>query len=262
MLNWEDAVMVWEESFRSCESHRTGVNPTELAQTEQMESNGRTRPVVRPQGRNLFHSQQAAVARLQYAVTQESSLAILCGPGGSGVSTVLSTFSSYIQHVTHVVQIDLKTLEAVSKIATSIKSEAIVFVIDNCHLASDGMLASVSESIWQQSPQASVVLGGRGRLLTLLARDRGLLDKVLLRSVIHPFSLAETRAVVQSQLSNNGLFCSEAVTEVIHEVTAGIAGNIFRLIGMTQVVGGEHSGRPIEVADIEQIHERLYAAAA
>ena len=84
----------------------------------------------------------------------------------------------------------------------------------------------------------------------------------MLRSVLHPFSLAETRAVVQLRLSGNGLFCSERVPEVIHEVTAGIAGNIFRLIDMAQLVGGGLHGRPIEVADIEQIHERLYAAAA
>jgi hypothetical protein len=31
---------------------------------------------------------------------------------------------------------------------------------------------------------------------------------------------------------------------------------------MAQLVGGGLPGRPIEVADIEQIHERLYAAAA
>ena len=41
-----------------------------------------------------------------------------------------------------------------------------------------------------------------------------------------------------------------------------IAENIFRLIDMAQLVGGGLPGRPIEVADIEQIHERLYAAAA
>ena len=254
--------MVWDKSFGSCESQGAEIKPTDLVQTKQMGSNGTSQPVVRPQGGNLFRSQHAAVARLQYAITQEASLSILCGPGGSGVSTVLSAFSSSIQHVAHVVQIDLRTLETFSKIATYTKSEAPVFVIDNCHLASEDILASVSEAIWQQSPKASVVLGGRGRLLTLLARDRGLLDKVLLRSVLHPFSLAETRAVVQSQLISNGLFCSETVAEVIHEVTAGIPGNIFRLIGIAQLVGGGHPGRPIEVADIEQIHERLYAAAA
>jgi len=254
--------MVWEESFGSCESQKAEIKPTDLLQTGQMGANGSSQPQVRPQGGNLFHSQQAAVARLQYAVTREASLAILCGPGGSGVSTVLSALSSSIKHMAHVVQFDLKTLETCLKIAPSKKSGALVFVIDNCHLASDGILASVSEAIWQQSPEASVVFGGRGRLLTLLARDCGLLGKVLLRSVLHPFSLAETRAVVQSRLSSNGLFCSEAVAEVIHEVTAGIPGNIFRLIGMAQLVGGGHPGRPIEVADIEQIHERLYAAAA
>ena len=94
MLNSEGAAMVWEESFGSCESQKAEIKSTDLVQTGQMGSNGSSQPEVRPQGGNLFHSQQAAFARLQYAVTQEASLAILCGPGGSGVSTVLSAFSS------------------------------------------------------------------------------------------------------------------------------------------------------------------------
>ncbi|HBK74535.1 MAG TPA: hypothetical protein DDZ24_10035 [Planctomycetaceae bacterium] len=254
--------MVRDKSFGSCEPQGAERKPTELVQTDQLVGQGTSQPVVRPQDFSLFHSQRAAVARLQYAATQEASLAILCGPGGSGVSTVLSALPINLQHVAHVVQIDLRTLETFSKLAPYSNSEALVFAIDNCHLASDCMLGSVSDAIWRQSPKASVVLGGRGRLLTLLARDRDLLDKALLRSVLHPFSLAETRAVVQSRLSGNGLFYSERVPEVIHEVTAGIAGNIFRLIGMAQLVGGGLPGQPIEVADIEQIHERLYAAAA
>ena len=254
--------MVRDKSLGSCEPQGAERKPTELVQTDQLVGQGTSQPVVRPQDFSLFHSQRAAVARLQYAATQEASLAILCGPGGSGVSTVLSALPINLQHVAHVVQIDLRTLETFSKLAPYSNSEALVFAIDNCHLASDCMLGSVSDAIWRQSPKASVVLGGRGRLLTLLARDRGLLDKALLRSVLHPFSLPETLAFVHSQLNGNGLMCSERVPEVIHEVTAGIAKDIFRLIGIVRLVGGGHAERPIEVADIEQIHERLHAAAA
>ena len=254
--------MVWKKSFGSCESPGDEVRKMELLRTERTVGGGTSQSANRHQDVNLFHSQRAAVARLQYAVTQKASLVILCGPGGSGVSTVLTALSSDLHRVAHVVRLDLSTLTAVPPCASYSKCDAIVFVIDNCHLVSDGMLGTVAEAIWQQSPNASVVLGGRGRLLTLLARDRGLLDKALLRSVLHPFSLPETLAFVQSQLNGNGLMCSERVPEVIHEVTAGIAKDIYRLIGIVRLVGGGHAERPIEVADIEQIHERLHAAAA
>lgn len=254
--------MVWKKSFGSCESPGDEVRQMELLRPEGTVGGGTSQSANRHQDVSLFHSQRAAVARLQYAVTQEASLVILCGPGGSGVSTVLSALSTNLHRVAHVVRLDLSTLTTVPQCALHSKSNAIVFVIDNSHLVSDGMLGSVAEAIWQQSPNASVVLGGRGRLLTLLARDRGLLDKVLLRSVLHPFSLPETLAVVQSQLNGNGLTYSGKVPEVIHEVTAGIAKDIFRLIGIVRLVGGGHADRPIEIGDIEQIHERLHAAAA
>ncbi len=254
--------MVWKQSFGSCESLRDEIQPEELLRTDRIVGNGASQPVARHPDVGLFHSQRAAAARLRYAVAQEASLVILCGPGGSGVSTVLSTLSKNLHQVTHVVRLDLSTLTTLPQSASHTKSRAIVFIIDNCHLASDGMVGHVAEAIWQQSPSAAVVLGGRGRLLTLLARDRGLLDKVLLRSVLHPFSFPETLAVVQSQLNGSGLIYSGRVPEVIHELTAGIAKDIFQLIGTVRLVGGGHGDRPIEVADIEQIHERLHAAAA
>jgi energy-coupling factor transporter ATP-binding protein EcfA2 len=254
--------MVLKQSFGSCESPGDEIQPMELLRADRVGGSGTSQPAARHQDVSLFHSQRAAVARLQYAVAQEASLVILCGPGGSGVSTVLSTLSTNLHQVTHVVRLDLSTLTTFPQSASHTKSRAIVFIIDNCHLASDGTVGHVTKAIWQQSPSAAVVLGGRGRLLTLLARDRGLLDKVLLRSVLHPFSFPETLAVVQSELKSSGLIYSGRVPEVIHEVTAGIAKDIFHLIGIVRLVGGGHGDRPVEVADIEQIHERLHAAAA
>jgi hypothetical protein len=254
--------MVWKQSFGSFESPGDEIQPVELLRTDRIVGSGASQPAARHQDVSLFHSQRAAVARLRYAVAQEASLVILCGPGGSGVSTVLSALSTNLYQVTHVVRLDLSAFRTFPQSASHTKSEAIVFIIDNCHLASDGMVGHVAKAIWQHSPSASVVLGGRGRLLTLLARDCDLLDKVLLRSVLHPFSFPETLAIVQSQLNGSGLIYSGRVPEVIHEVTAGIAKDIFRLISIVRLVSGGHGDRPIEVADIEQIHERLHAAAA
>lgn len=214
-----------------------------------------------PSAVQLFHSQRAALARLQYAVLQESSLAVLCGPGGSGVSTVMNALVTKLYGVSHVVHIDVRQAEVSSQFAACVATGNVV-VIDNCHLATVDLLGSVSEAIWLQTPRASVVLGGRGRLMTLLSRDRGLLDKVLLRSVIHPLSLSETRSIVETRLATNGHACSESVWVVVHQITGGILEDVFRLVGMAQVVAGSQPDTTIQADDIEQIHERLHAAAA
>ena len=214
-----------------------------------------------PSAVQLFHSQRAALARLQYAVLQESSLAVLCGPGGSGVSTVMNALVTKLYGASHVVHIDARQAEVSSQFAACVATGNVV-VIDNCHLATVDLLGSVSEAIWLQTPRASVVLGGRGRLMTLLSRDRGLLDKVLLRSVIHPLSLSETRSIVETRLATNGHACSESVWVVVHQITGGILEDVFRLVGMAQVVAGSQPDTTIQADDIEQIHERLHAAAA
>ena len=214
-----------------------------------------------PSAVQLFHSQRAALARLQYAVLQESSLAVLCGPGGSGVSTVMNALVTKLYGVSHVVHIDVRQAEVSSQFAACVATGNVV-VIDNCHLATVDLLGSVSEAIWLQTPRASVVLGGRGRLMTLLSRDRGLLDKVLLRSVIHPLSLSETRSIVETRLATNGHACSESAWVVVHQITGGILEDVFRLVGMAQVVAGSQPDTTIQADDIEQIHERLHAAAA
>ena len=261
-LSLEGTLVILGHSIspRGAKGHET--QPTEFLQANNMVCNEVIRETGGNKDVNLFGSQQAAIARLRYAVTQYPSLVALCGPGGSGVTTVLNSLSANLRHEAHVVRIDLSTLVPLQQIVSGAKSEAIVFIIDNSHLASDGMLGSASETIWKQSPSASVVLGGRGRLLTLLARDPALLDKVLFRSVLQPVLFCETLAVVQSELVGAGLMYSERVPEVIHEVTAGIPKNIFRLIDMVRLVGEGCASQPIEVADIEQIHERLNAAAA
>lgn len=216
---------------------------------------------TQPSAIQLFHSQCAALARLQYAVLQESSLAVLCGPGGSGVSTVMSALVTKLYGASHVVHIDVRQAEVSSQFAACVATGNVV-VIDNCHLATVDLLGSVSEAIWLQRPRASVVLGGRGRLMTLLSRDRGLLDKVLLRSVIHPLSLSETRSIVETRLATNGHACSESAWVVVHQITGGILEDVFCLVGMAQVVAGSQPDTIIQADDIEQIHERLHAAAA
>ena len=217
---------------------------------------------TQPSTIQLFHSQRAAVARLQYAVLQESSLAVLCGPGGSGVSTVMSALIMRLHGASHVVQINVRQAEVCSQFAACATTGNVVVAVDNCHLATVDLLGSVSEAIWLQVPKASIVFGGRGRLMTLLSRDRGLLDKVLLRSVIHPLSLSETRSIVETQLAANSHACSESAWLVIHQITGGILEDVFRLVGMARVVAGSQPGTTIQADDIEQIHERLHAAAA
>jgi hypothetical protein len=156
----------------------------------------------------------------------------------------------------------MRQAEVSSQFAACATTGKVVVAVDNCHLATVDLLGSVSEAIWLQAPKASIVFGGRGRLMTLLSRDRGLLDKVLLRSVIHTLSLSETRSIVETQLAANSHACSESAWLVVHQITGGILEDVFRLVGMARVVAGSQPGTTIQADDIEQIHERLHAAAA
>jgi hypothetical protein len=49
---------------------------------------------------------------------------------------------------------------------------------------------------------------------------------------------------------------------VVHQITGGILEDVFRLVGMAQVVAGSQPDTTIQADDIEQIYERLHAAAA
>jgi hypothetical protein len=127
---------------------------------------------------SLVGNQQAALARLLYAVRQPGGLAVLCGPGGAGVTTVLSRLAADLEQAGHpVLRLSGRNLAGgdLPAWADSGAAEAVLppaVLVDDGHTAADGALTAFVQQCGVMVPAAAIALAGRGRLLTLLARER------------------------------------------------------------------------------------------
>ena len=101
----------------------------------------------------------------------------------------------------------------------------------------------------------------------MVARDPDVEDAVLLRAVLHPFTFAETRCVLDAILFDRHQFKfdepdRECLARTIHEIAAGIPAAISRLAELATVVAADRPDRGLSAADIEAIHRRLGVRAA
>ncbi len=214
-------------------------------------------------------NQQTALARLLYAVRQPGGLAVLCGPGGTGVTTVLGQLAAELKQAERPVlrlsgydlgEADLRPW------AEGIAGPAAmppVVLMDDGHAVADGQLTAFVRQAFASIPAAAIVLAGRGRLLTLLARERDLGGRVMLRSVLRAWTCAETEAVVGRRLEAAGVVGHEAsVPATIHAITAGIPQAIRQLLETVLLVAATQPEHRLRCDDIERMHERLSLAAA
>lgn len=228
-------------------------------------------PLRLPVDDPLLGNQQAALARLLYAVRQPGGLAVLCGPGGSGVTTVLERLAADLETAdrrvirlggNNVGVMDHCLAPAAAGPAADTNQLPVVLV-DDGHLAADGELTRYLRQLAPALPAATVVLAGRGRLLTLLAREQQLSEWVRLRAVLRPWRARETAAVVASHLAAAGVAGYDpAVPEIIHEIAAGIPGAVFRQLETVLLVAATQPDHRLTRADVEQMHERLSLNAA
>jgi hypothetical protein len=212
----------------------------------------------------LVESRQAAIAKLAYAVQRPGSVAVLCGPAGSGVSTVLSMLAACPAFAPRTCS--LRPLAGWNAVAEEDPLPDIVLA-DDCHAGDAAAISALVARCRHRSPAASLVLAGRGRLLSLIARDPDVEEAVLLRAVLHPFSLAETPRVLDAILfDRHGIGLDEpgreCVARTIHEITAGIPAAISRLADLAAVVATGRPDRQLFAADIEAINRRLGLRAA
>lgn len=228
-------------------------------------------PLRLPADDPLLGNQQAALARLLYAVRQPGGLAVLSGPGGAGVTTVLERLAADLETADRrVVRLGGHDLGAMDHClvpaatgSTADTDQLPVVLVDDGHLAAGGELTRFLRQLAPALPAATVVLAGRGRLLTLLAREQQLGERVRLRAVLRPWLAAETEAVVASHLAAAGVVGYDpAVPEVIHEIAAGIPGAIFRQLETVLLVAATQPDHRLTRADVEQMHERLSLNAA
>lgn len=203
-------------------------------------------------------SQRVAEARLVYALEEPGGMAVLCGPGGTGVTTVLTAVWRRCGGSTGGL-LACSAAEARELLALRRPSGG-VLLVDDCHLAAEGELVRLTEVALGESRCDGVVLGGQGRLLTLLQRSPTLAGRVRLRAVLGTFTAAETAALVRRRIAT--AVCTDAALRAIHEISGGVAGDVIRLADLVSAVAMAEPTRPVDGADVEVIHGRLLAEAA
>jgi hypothetical protein len=209
--------------------------------------------------RPLVESREAAAARLAYAVQRPGSLAVLCGPPGTGVSTVLALLATAPDAAC---QQTVRSLRDWNDDADHAPLPGIVLA-DDAHACDGTMIQRLFDRCRRRRSTASLVLAGHGRLLSLIARDANLERAVLLRAVLRPFSLTETRHVLDGRFARPAGTCSdEAVADAIHELAAGIPATVARLAELAGVIAADRPGGSLSARDVEAIHRRLCVRAA
>lgn len=195
----------------------------------------------------LSPGQEAALARLQHALEAPSPVAILAGAAGVGKSLVLTRLAARLLEVGRACA---GPAPAVA-LATGHRVADVGVVL----LADDAQDCS-SDALDRLTATGPVVLAGRGRLFTLVARDDRLLSRVWMRAVVPTFTLDDTRRVVAAGLCGTGDGDpDENVVRAIHEIAAAVPAAIGRLVRQARFFAA--GGRKLSVRDIEAIHRRL-----
>lgn len=206
----------------------------------------------------LVESREAAAARLAYAVQRPGGLAVLCGPPGTGVSTVLELLATAPAGAS--CQPAVRPLRDWNDDADDALLPGVVLA-DDAHACDGMMIRRLVDRCRRHA--ASLVLAGHGRLLSLIARDANLERAVLLRAVLRPFSLAETRRVLEATLARPDTPpLADDAARAIHELAAGIPATVVRLAELAGVIVASRPDGSLSARDIEAIHRRLCLRAA
>lgn len=216
----------------------------------------------------LTASQEAAAARILYALEQPGGLAVLCGSPGVGKTTVL-------EQVADAAAAGLKTVRVTRPLVDEEPDTAAertswrrpetapdMLLCDDAHHSTAAGLVQFVDRWRTRHPRMGIVLAGEGRLLSLVAADGRLARAVGLRAVVPPFTFAETGCLLRPRLS--GLAAPDRLDEVIrviHEIAAGSPGAAIRLAEMAVVVAAGRAGGLVP-ATVETVHRRLCLEAA
>ncbi len=211
----------------------------------------------------LLESRQAAVAKLAFVAQRPGGVAALCGPTGTGTSTVLARLAADATLAPR--SCGLRPLREWHHAAESRLPD--IVLADDCHAGDADAISALFARCRSQTPAASLVLAGRGRLLTLISRAGDVEQAILLRAVLRPFTFAETRCILDATLfASHGCGLDETHREglarTIHEIAAGMPAAVSRLAELATVVAADRPDRGLSAADIEAIHRRLGVRAA
>jgi DNA polymerase III delta prime subunit len=210
----------------------------------------------------LTVGQQAAVARLAYALESPAAVAILCGPPGVGKSLVLGrAVATPPIHGRPCHRCGWR--DGAPTILPDGAGGDAILLVDDAHEATAEALATLVESWRRNHPAGGVVLAGEGRLLTLVARDARIERAVILRATLGPFTRAESTLAVAAWLPPGGSRAEhDALVQAIHDLAAGIPARVVRLAELVQTVASGMPAGRLTPADVEAVHRRLSLQAA
>lgn len=216
-------------------------------------------PDTRSTGPSLLTAgQEAALARLGCVATEPGAVAVLCGPAGAGTTTV-------VRHLVAALQAR-HSIEHAPAAWWQSRADAAwpdVAIVDDAHDTTSGDLGRLLVRARSLRPDGGVVLAGRGRLLTLLAREPDAEAAITLRAVLRSFTAVETRTLLARHLHAPAPTAAVlAVAADIHELAGGLPAVALRLGELAGWLAAAHPERPLRAADIETLHRRVSLAAA
>lgn len=221
----------------------------------------------------LTAAQEAAVAKLAYAVGHPNTIALLCGPAGVGKTTVLRAIAAdemlQPRTVRSISWADVRADQGElpgSRVREGERGEEpvpTVLIVDDAHRAFAHELAVAVDRWRRRHDGIAIVLAGEGRLLSLVAGDHALEQAVRLRATLPPFTLAESRRLLAAMPPFDAPGPQhEEVIRTIHEIAGGVPAIALRLADMAMVLAGADPGHRLTPHDVETIHRRLCLTAA
>ena len=215
----------------------------------------------------LTAPQQAAAARL-LEVVRRGGVAVLCGPAGTGKSMLLRRLAGELQQQQTIpCSVPSGVAQAAEFLRTAHQDAAVrgrqplALLVDDADAAPNA--TTLADLVSQMPAAGGLVLAGEGRLLTLLARQPVVEQRISLRAVLRPWSDTESRDLIAARLpSLLALANASELCQRMHELTAGIPRLLVRLIETVAMVLAASDRQQLSVDDLETFHRRLFLAAA
>ncbi len=244
-------------------------------------------------------SHQAAALKINYAIEQRRAVAVLCGESGLGKSMILESClaqlpdefqpiarvvypampsESLLRHIlrqlTHQQESTANDLASTVEVFDHLLRENLaqgshaVIAIDESHLLSQFgsldalrlLLNLASDECPYESP-LTLVLCGSTSIVSQMAKNPSLEDRVAVRCVLERFSLDDTSAYIHHRMrqagSESGDVFSDDAIATVQLLAMGVPRRINRLCDLALMVGFAQDLAQIDAATIEAADSEL-----
>ena len=250
-------------------------------------------------------SHQAAVLKLHFAIESRRSVAVVCGEPGLGKTMLLDTvFSQLPEFAVPTVRVvypamppdqllryiarqiapqegsdtlggvgqSIETIERILRHNIGNDQHAVI-AIDEAHLLENfgsleplRLLLNLGNELTKAESAMTLVLSGSPTLLSHLARQPALEDRIAVRCVLERFGSEETAAYIRHRLQSAGwnqplMFDDEAMG-LIQEMTSGVHRRINRLCDLALMVAYAQDKSRIDAFTIETANAELTSRSA